>query len=128
MSPFPVMSGPRSHTARRGTSGDHAADAIRMEGPDGVHVVLRDEQAPPWPAGTEEALRSAAPGAVTVLLTTALDAHEVDGAVTASGGSVRDATLRARLCDQAEDGRAVRFSGTAGNPGASLTVQSSDGP
>ncbi|WFB88498.1 MULTISPECIES: hypothetical protein [Streptomyces] len=78
MSLFPNTSGHRGRTARRGPSGEHPADEVRLEGGDGVYVVLRDKQPPPWPAGTEETLRAAAPGAVTVLLTTALDGHEVD--------------------------------------------------
>ncbi|MFI2378011.1 hypothetical protein ACH5AO_23555 [Streptomyces sp. NPDC018964] len=112
MSLFPNASGHRGRTARRGSHDGHVADAVRLDGRDGVYVVLRGEQSPPWPAGTEETLRAAAPGAVTVLFTTALDAHEMDETASLLAPVVNGARAAGEPLRLAMSGAAYAASGT----------------
>lgn len=112
MSLFPNASGHRGRAARRGSHDGHSATTLRLDGRDGVYVVLRGEQSTPWPAGTEETVRAAAPGAVTVLFTTALDAHETDETASLLAPVVNGARAAGEPLRLAMSGAACAASGT----------------
>ncbi|MFJ2952892.1 hypothetical protein ACIO8H_35560 [Streptomyces sp. NPDC087226] len=80
MSLFSSAAGGSRRSAGRRASA-RRDDGLRLDGGDGVYVVHRGGGAPALPGGTEESLREAAPGQVTVLVATRLDDTEIDEAV-----------------------------------------------